>query len=125
MNINELKTSRFLRKEDCNGDTGIDVTIDHVQKMNVAELGEKPEFKWCLFFRDGIKPMVLNSTNGQLIARALGSRESDDWTGKSIQLYNEANVSFAGQLVGGIRVRVRPAKPEKFVVDNGDEPPPF
>jgi hypothetical protein len=117
MHINELKNSRFLKKEDC-GD-GISVLIDHVQKINVAPLGEQPEIKWCLFFRDGIRPMVLNSTNGQLIARALGSKDSNDWIGKSIELYSEPNVSFAGELVGGIRVR--PAKPEKFVAKY-DEP---
>jgi hypothetical protein len=49
--------------------------------------------------------MVLNSTNGQLIARLLGSKNSDDWIGKEIDLYNDPNVTFAGELVGGIRAR--------------------
>jgi hypothetical protein len=103
MHIDELKNSRFLKKEDC--EPPITVTVDHVDKSNVAELGEKPEFKWCLFFRDGIKPMVLNSTNGQLIARLFGSKNSDDWIGKEIELYHDSNVTFGGELVGGIRVR--------------------
>src|SRR5438045_98513 len=103
MHIDELKNSRFQKKEDC--DRPITVIIDHLDKRNVAELGEKPEFKWCLFFRNGIKPMVLNSTNAQLIARLLGSKNSDDWIGKDIELYHDPNVTYAGELVGGIRVR--------------------
>ena len=108
MHIDELKNSRFLKKEDC--DPQIRVTVDRVDKRNVAELGEKPEFKWCLFFRDGIKPMVLNSTNGQLIARIFGSKNSDDWIGKEIEIYHDPNVTFGGELVGGIRVRKAPQK---------------
>lgn len=108
MHIDELKNSRFQKKEDC--DPPITVIIDRLDKRNVAELGEKPELKWCLFFRDGIKPMVLNSTNAQLIARLLGSKNSDDWIGKEIELYHDPNVTYAGELVGGIRVRKAPQK---------------
>jgi hypothetical protein len=118
MHIDELKTSRFLKKEDC--EEPLTVTIDHVEKKDVAEMGEAPELKWCLLFRDGIKPMVLNSTNGQLIARALGSKNSEDWVGKQIELFCDPNVIFGGALVGGIRVRpaTKPAEEiQEIVVD--------
>jgi hypothetical protein len=110
MTIDELRNSRFLRKEDV--DPPVTATIDHVEKVNVAPMGEKPELKWCLFFRkeQGIKPLVLNRTNGELLARALGSRDSADWIGKDIELYADPTVPFGGKLVGGIRVRqARPA----------------
>lgn len=103
MHIDQLKKSRFLKREDC--DPPITATIDRVEKQNVAPMGEKPEEKWCLFFNDGIKPLVLNSTNGQLIAKVLGSKDSDDWIGEEIELFYDPNVSFAGNPVGGIRVR--------------------
>jgi hypothetical protein len=109
MNIDELKTSRFLKKEDC--DPPLTVTVDHVEQQNVAELGEALEYKFCLFFRNVSKPMVLNSTNGQLIAKALGSKNSDDWVGKEIELFHDRNVTFGGKLVGGIRVRPARARP--------------
>ena len=36
--------------------------------------------------------MILNSTNAQLIARAVGSEETEDWPGKQIVLFNDPNV---------------------------------
>jgi len=107
-NIDELKTSRFLKKEDC--DPPVRFIIDHVEEQDVAPIGEPRELKWCLFSRNGVKPMVLNSTNAQLIARALGSKNTDDWTGKEIELYWDQNVSFQGKLVGGIRARAVPER---------------
>ncbi len=50
----------------------------------------------------------MNSTNGQLIAQALKSEESSDWTGGKVVLYDDPSVSYGGKLVGGIRVRAVP-----------------
>src|SRR5207249_3463719 len=98
MHIDQLKKSRFLKKEDC--DPPITVTIDHLEQENMAERGEKPELKWCVFFREDIVPMVLITTNARLIAHLLGSKNTDDWTGKQIELYHDPNVTFGGELVG-------------------------
>jgi hypothetical protein len=49
--------------------------------------------------------MVLNSTNIQLMAKACGSDDTDDWIGKQIIVYVDENVSFGGELVGGLRIR--------------------
>lgn len=49
--------------------------------------------------------MVLNSTNGQLIAQILKSDETDLWKGQKVVLYDDPSVSFGGKLTGGIRVR--------------------
>ncbi len=103
MNIAELKNSRFLTKEEC-GD-GIEVTIDRVEQDNVAPTGQAAEMRYVLTFQEDIKPMVLNSTNGQRIAAFLGSPDSEDWQGKKVILYHDENVDFAGKIVGGIRVR--------------------
>ena len=51
------------------------------------------------------KPLALNATNGQIIAQITGSDESDDWAGKQVVLFHDPNVSYAGKLMGGIRVR--------------------
>ncbi len=103
MKISELKQSRFLTKEDC--DPPVTVTVAGVEKTNVAPAGEKTDEKYTMLFQEDLKPMVLNSTNGSLIARFLGSDDSDDWIGKQIVLYHDPSVTFAGKLVGGIRVR--------------------
>lgn len=103
MNISELKTSRFLTKEEV--ETPITVTIVDCVQDNVAPGDQPAELKWTLTFEGNVKPLVLNNTNGQLIAHYLGSPESDDWSGKQVTLYNDPTVTFAGKMTGGIRVR--------------------
>ena len=73
--------------------------------MDVSLESQAPEMKWCLKFKEFEKPLVLNSTNGQLIEAILGSDDSDDWIGKTIVLWNDPTVGFAGKITGGIRVR--------------------
>jgi len=113
MNISQLKESKFLKKEDCGN--GILVTIERVTQENVAKEGAEPEYKWVVHFQESDKPMVLNSTNGQIIAQITRSEETDDWAGHKIVLYHDPNVSFGGKIMGGIRCRAprnaAPAKP--------------
>lgn len=102
-NINEIKKSNFLKKEDCG--QGILVTIKSVEEQNVAKEGVEPEMRWCVFFGECEKPLVLNSTNAQLIAGITGQQNTDGWTGHRVVLYNDPAISFQGKIVGGIRVR--------------------
>ena len=117
MHISELKESKFLRKEDCG--PGILVTVHSVSQQNVAKEGAPEEMKWVIHFNETDKPMVLNSTNGQIIAQITGSEDSDDWTGAELVLYHDPNVSFGGKLVGGVRVR---APRKKAVPVTGKKP---
>lgn len=103
MHISGLKSSNFLKKEDC--DPPVLVTINSVKQENVAKEGAPQELKWCLHLEESEKPLVLNSTNAQLIARITGSEETDDWQGVKIVLYHDPSISFGGKIVGGIRVR--------------------
>ena len=119
MHISELKESKFLRKEDCG--QGILVTIEDCRQENVAKDGAPEDLKWCLYVKGHEKPMVLNSTNGQIIAQITGSEDSDGWGGCQIVLYHDPNVSFGGKLVGGIRVRA-PRKPGKPVTGAAKKP---
>lgn len=102
MKIGEMKESKYVRKEDC--EPPIKVTITHLTEDDLAQQGQPPEMKWVLHFKE-CKPLVVNSTNAQLIAMALGSEETDDWMGKEIVLFNDPNVSFGGKLTGGVRAR--------------------
>ena len=103
MNVNELKNSQFLTKEDCEPD--ILLTIKSCEEQDVSMENEPTKMKWVMYFKEREKPLVLNVTNGQLIAAILGSEESDDWIGKQIVLWNDKTVMFRGELKGGIRVR--------------------
>jgi hypothetical protein len=125
MNIRALKQSRFLTKEDCG--QGILVTIrGDVTMENVAADGAPIEEKACLHFEEVEKPLVLNSTNGQIIANITGSQETENWNGKKIVLYHDPNISFAGKIVGGVRARAArnaaAAKPAPIPVESDDVP---
>lgn len=122
--IGEMIESKFLKKEDVGGERGVLVTIASVQQANVAMPGADPEMKWALSFAELDKPMVLNSTNIHMCAKACGSDNTDDWMGKKVVLYEDPNVSFGGKLVGGIRLRApktqaAPVVPERKVQPKG------
>ena len=109
MNINEIKQSKFLKKEDC--EPAILVTIRGIEQENVALESQPEDLKYVIFFKELEKGMVLHSTNAQLIAKALGSDETDDWTNKKIVLFNDPSVSYVGKVTGGIRARKYNPKP--------------
>ncbi len=102
-NVNDLKTSKFLTKGDVMPD--VLVTFKSYEQTNVAMENQPTEDKYVFFFVELEKPLVMNSTNGQLVEMILGSGDFDDWMGKQIVLFNDPTVSFAGKLTGGIRVR--------------------
>lgn len=101
--INEIKQSRFLRKEDAG--PGILLTIIGCEQTNVGPEDGPTELEWILKFQEPVKPMVLKSTNAQLIAGFLGSENTDDWIGRKIVAYNDPNVTMKGKITGGLRVR--------------------
>ena len=112
----EMRESKFLKKEDIGA--GALMTVSGCNPHNVAMQGAGEEMKWCLEFEESDKPLVLNSTNIQLCERIFGSDNTDDWVGQRIVLFTDPNVSYAGKVVGGIRVRapkkqnqMRPAPP--------------
>lgn len=103
-NIGQMIESKFLKQSDLDGE--VEVTIVKIGQLNVAREDQEPELKWAAKFEEFKKPMVLNSTNIQLLAKACGSEESEDWLGKKVIIYADPNVSFGGKLVGGLRVKL-------------------
>ncbi len=122
--VNDLKSSKFLTKNDVEPPKL--VTIDSYTKINVAMESKAPESKWTLMFRELDKPLVLNSTNGQLIAQIIhtvygvtrddsldedgetmcpANEQFRNWVGKKVVLYNDPTVSYGNEITGGIRVR--------------------
>lgn len=105
----EMRESKFLKQSDVGG--GALMTVEGCSRHNVAKDGAEPEHKWCLSFEESEKPLVLNTTNIKLCERIFGSDDTDHWVGKRVVLYVDPNVSYGGELVGGIRVRAPKAKP--------------
>jgi hypothetical protein len=105
MNLSDLKESKFLKKEDV-GD-GVLVTIRAITTENVAKEGAEPDLKAAIHFDELPKPLILNSTNGQIISQITGAEDNIEktWVGYKVVLYTDPNVTFGGKLVGGIRAR--------------------
>ena len=114
MKISKLKKSSFLTKDDVEPE--IIVTVREVVEEDVAMDGSAPEVKGILYFAELEKGLVLNWTNAQIIAKALGSDDTDDWPGGKIILWHDPSVAFRGELVGGIRARrmPKPARTPEF-----------
>ena len=103
MDITEFKNSRFLTKHDC--DPPITVTVERILKENVAPDGMPEALKGVAYFSDHDKPLVLNWTNLQKIARLVGTSNTDDWSGVKVTLFHDPDVSFGTETKGGIRVQ--------------------
>jgi hypothetical protein len=107
----EMKSSKFLKRDDVG--VGALGTIVGVEQHNVAKEGAPEELKWCLVLAEFDKPLVLNSTNIQLIEAITGSDDTDGWKGKQVVLYDDPTVSFGGKITGGIRIRAPRNKQEQ------------
>ena len=101
--ISEMLPSNYLKQSDFPEDYV--VTVRAVERKNIAMDGKPAEYKWLAHYEEFEKPMVLNATNIQLMAKACGSDDTDDWIGKQVIVYVDENVSFGGELVGGLRIR--------------------
>lgn len=121
--VSEMIQSKFLRKEDIDDD--LIVTCKTVTLEDMP--GDGDEKRWVLSFRELPKAMVLNATTIRVLAKAFGE-DSDSWTGKKVTLYVDPNVSFKGQVVGGLRLRpIRPkaAGLAKLAATGTDDGEPF
>ncbi len=106
--VSEMIQSKFLRKDDVDDD--VIVTIKDVSLEDMP--GDSGEQRWVLAFRELPKGLVLNTTSIRVLEKAFG-QDSDDWRGQKVSLYVDPNVSFKGQVVGGLRLRPLKAKAPK------------
>lgn len=107
--VGEMIESKYLKQSDIDND--VVVTVQKVGKANVAREGDEPEYKWLIRFAELPKPMVLNSTNIKRLAKSCGSDDTDDWLNKQVVLYVDPDVEFAGNVVGGLRIRAHKQQP--------------
>ncbi len=103
MKKQEAFPSSYLNKEDLPAPPGTKhATVEDV-RIETMPSGDKEE-KPVMYFANGLKPMVLNGTNWDIMAEAYGP-ESNSWRGKPIELYIDPNVMYGGKRIGGVRVR--------------------
>jgi hypothetical protein len=81
------------------------LTIARIAFEDVIGTNGKAQKRRICYFRENVKPMILNSTNCKAIARLYNTDLMDAWVGKQIQLYADPNVRFGGERTGGLRIR--------------------
>ena len=92
--------SRFFKATDIPRD-GL---VLQIAKIEHEKVGPDQEPKWVAYFKGQEKQLVLNSTNWDLMAAALHEDDSDNWIGKTIDLY-PTTTQFGSKMVDCIRVR--------------------
>lgn len=79
-------------------------TISHVnQEMGAKVAGKTGNFN-IAYFKEDIKPLVLNATNSKTLKALTGSAFVEDWNGILVQLYIDTNVQMMGSTVSGVRI---------------------
>lgn len=114
MKLNDLFPSSYLKKEDVPFPT--QAVIRQVMQDEINGDHGK-ELKAVLHFTGNLKPLILNKGNAVTIAEVYGD-DTSAWTGKTIELYNDPSVMFAGKRVGGIRVRVPSQRAQPQPIQN-------
>jgi hypothetical protein len=99
----------YLGEADFNEGEEKIVTIDHVKSGVQIKSAEGTSEKAVVYFRERIKPMILNVARSKAITKVAGSKFIEDWSGVAIALYIDDNVRAFGDVVSA--VRVRPRKP--------------
>lgn len=85
-------------------------TITHVKQETTLVAGKKGDFN-IAYFKEPIKPWVLNATNAKVVKSfaGTGSPFVEDWKNVPVELYIDNAVKMKGEVVGG--VRIKPIKP--------------
>ncbi|WP_299073271.1 hypothetical protein [uncultured Paraglaciecola sp.] len=89
-------------------------TIAHVkQEYDVAVAGRKGNYN-IAYFREPIKPLVLNATNSKIMKKFCGgSSFVEDWKEVTIELYIDPSAKLKGEIVGGVRISPNPPQMQK------------
>lgn len=107
----EMVQSKYLKTADV--PDPVIVTVVKVGKVNMAKEDAAPEYKWAIKFSEFNKPMIINPTNIKIAEKVFGSDNTDDWIGKEIILFTDENVTFGGELVGGLRFKGKEKEPQR------------
>ena len=95
--------SAYLKSCDLAG-KDVALVISEVQVEDLTMRGGATRRRGTVAFDGTEKKLVLNRTNGELIAAALGTRNPREWIGKRIVLY-QTKVQMGRDMVDAIRVR--------------------
>jgi hypothetical protein len=112
MRANQAYPKKYLASADVKERPRVAV-IAHLAQEEVGK-GDEAAEKWVLHFEDGVKPIVLNRTNWEILEDAFG--DSDDWPGHKVKI-KCARTLFQGKMTDCIRLEAIKPAPKKVEVD--------
>jgi hypothetical protein len=95
--------SQYLKKADI--PEPVCWTVSDAQERSVSVPGKPPALKPVLFFNESQKGLVLNMANGDVLFDMTGTDQPEEWIGVQVELYVDPTVSYAGNPIGGVRLR--------------------
>ena len=91
-------------------------TISHVNQEYGAKVAGKKIDANIAYFKEPIKPLVLNATNSKTMKKLAQSSFVDDWSGQTVELYIDPNVKMKGETVDGVRISHNAPKIQKITL---------
>ncbi len=102
MKMNDAFPSKYISKEDLDQKTDTIVTI---KGDTMEPVGPKREICLVIFMDEFEKGWVCNKTNLRCMFVAHECTDTKQLVGKRVSLYVDHEVTYGGEVVGGIRVR--------------------
>lgn len=91
-------------------------TISHVnQEIKTLVAGKKIDAN-IAYFKEKIKPLVLNATNSGTMRKLSGSCFVENWNDITVLLYIDKSAKLKGEVVGGVRISPNQVKKSKPVI---------
>lgn len=103
MHVDLMFPSLYLKAADFMG-KAVTKTISRVRTEKMRMKDNTISMKYVIEFEDTEKMLVLNKTNAQAIAEALGEKRAAHWPGHQVTLYPTTCDAF-GKTVDCIRVK--------------------
>ncbi len=93
--------SNYLKKEDV-GEKGVNLKIASLSRKDMDDTSRKTVIYWT---DSSYKGMVLNVTNKNRLNMILQADTVGELIGRTVNVYNDPLVEYAGKITGGLRIR--------------------
>ena len=91
-------------------------TVSHVNQEMGAKVAGKKINANIAYFKEDIKPLVLNAGNSKEMKNLSGSVYVEKWRDITIQLYINYDAKLMGEVVGGVRISPKKVRAKRRVV---------
>ena len=95
----------YLGEADFNENEEKVATISRVAQNETVVTAEGKSKKAVVYFKENLKPMILNVARSKAIQKVAKSPYFEDWVGVPIQLYIQDGIKAFGDVVSAVRVR--------------------